>query len=461
MSLLKAFLRDRSGNAAMMFSLAVIGLVGLAGLAVEYSRGTSMQVRLSSAADAAALAGAKTNGTAAERQKAAKDMFEASVATVPGLANIGIVGQNVLENGVVIGFKVAVTGKMETTLGRIFGQNSIDIGAASKAVSGSNQNLEIAMALDTTGSMSGAKIDALKVAAKDLVSKLAAKAQTADQIKFAIVPFSKRVNVGLGNRNAPWIDVPADYSETKTVDVTTYPNATSTNCRMETFNDENDGVPYTYEAEVCDWDYGDPVVTTETQTETYTWEGCVGSRNYPLNTTDGSYTTKVPGLLDVSTCPNAILPLTSDKTAVDSAIDALSASGSTYIPTGLVWGWRVLSPGAPFGESAHGGSKPVQQVLILMTDGANTKSPTYPDHDGSDVALSNTLTAEICANIKASAAGIQVFTIAFEVTDPTIKSILQTCASTPASYYDASDATKLANAFNMIAEKLSALRLSQ
>lgn len=461
MGMLRDFIEDRRGNVAMMFSLAVVGLVGLTGLAVEYSRGSAMQVKMAAAADAAALAGAKAIGTPAERRNIAQNVFDAAMVSIPGMSNIVFSGNNVMDKGVVIGFKVAATGDMETTLGRIFGSGKIGISTNSQAVAGTNENLEIALALDTTGSMSGVKLDTLKTAATNLVNTLTAKATQPGQVKFAIVPFAQYVNVGLSNRNASWIDVPAEYTETKTVDVYTYPNMVKSNCRMETKTGHNDGVPYTYQAEVCDIDYGDPVITPTDYTYTYTWSGCVGSRNHPLNTQDGSYVTKVPGLLNVS-CGNELLPLTGDKNTVLSAINGLSASGNTYIPSGLVWGWRALSPGAPFAESASGAPNvKVQQVLILMTDGANTKSPTYPEHWGSDTVLANTLTGEICSNIKAAPNGIKVYTIAFEVTDTAIKSILQNCASSASNYYDASDAAKLVAAFENIATQLSALRLSK
>lgn len=45
-------------------------------------------------------------------------------------------------------------------------------------------------------------------------------------------------------------------AETKTVDVYTYPNRVDTNCRQETRTGSNDGVPYTYEATVCDTVWG-------------------------------------------------------------------------------------------------------------------------------------------------------------------------------------------------------------
>lgn len=57
------------------------------------------------------------------------------------------------------------------------------------------------MVLDNTGSMAGAKIAALKKAAKELVTNLSATVVSADQVKFSLVPFGRYVNIGLANHN--------------------------------------------------------------------------------------------------------------------------------------------------------------------------------------------------------------------------------------------------------------------
>ena len=51
------FHRNESGNVAMMFGLALIPLLGLAGVAIDYSNATRTQVDMQSALDGAALAG--------------------------------------------------------------------------------------------------------------------------------------------------------------------------------------------------------------------------------------------------------------------------------------------------------------------------------------------------------------------------------------------------------------------
>lgn len=169
---------------------------------------------------------------------------------------------------------------------------------------------------------------------------------------------------------------------------------------------------------------------------------------------------KIPGLMNIS-CTSTLLPLNSNVSVLHAAIDGMVASGYTYIPAGLMWGWRTLSPPAPFSKSIKGGPDPVKQVLVLMTDGANTKSPTYPEHNGTNTSEANDLTSTICKNMKKPSVDIEIYTIAFQVTDATIKNILQTCASKPNFYYNASDNTQLVAAFDDIARSLTTLRLEK
>ena len=57
-------------------------------------------------------------------------------------------------------------------------------------------NLEVSLMLDTTGSMSGQKIEDLKLAAKDLIDIAVWADQSQYTSKIALAPFSSRVNVG-------------------------------------------------------------------------------------------------------------------------------------------------------------------------------------------------------------------------------------------------------------------------
>lgn len=77
-----------------------------------------------------------------------------------------------------------------------------------------------------------------------------------------------------------------------------------------------------------------------------------------------------------------VVPMTYDRTSVEAGIDSMVANGPTLIAEGLAWGWRTISPGAPFTQVAGSGPIPSasiapygdprwQKVMILMTDGDN------------------------------------------------------------------------------------------
>ena len=76
-------------------------------------------------------------------------------------------------------------------------------------------------------------------------------------------------------------------------------------------------------------------------------------------------------------CGAAVQPLTNDKAAITSRINAMIADGNTVIPEGLAWGWRLISSGERFTEGAPYGQKDVIKVIILLTDGANDVGEAY------------------------------------------------------------------------------------
>jgi hypothetical protein len=94
-----------------------------------------------------------------------------------------------------------------------------------------------------------------------------------------------------------------------------------------------------------------------------------------------------------------------------------------------------------------------------MTDGDNTRAPDYPTHNSTSKVLANDLTRELCSNIKAEK--ITVYTVAFEVTDTTIKDILRDCATNPSLYFDAKNSKTLTAAFASIAASLRNISLSR
>lgn len=117
MSIAKNFLSDRRSNVVIMISLAVVGVIGLVGLAVDYNRATSVEARIASTADSAVLAGARHKGTEAERVAVANTVFQASLGKISGTSNFVFTPGDVSEGGKT----VAIKGSASVRLNSVFG----------------------------------------------------------------------------------------------------------------------------------------------------------------------------------------------------------------------------------------------------------------------------------------------------------------------------------------------------
>ncbi|MFN0218733.1 MAG: hypothetical protein ACKVP4_07980 [Hyphomicrobium sp.] len=451
---------DRGGVAAL-FGLSVVLLVGAAGLCIDGSRATSAKFALQQDVDATVL------HVAAERLRSGQNfdsqamsetylngLRRAKQATGPIKVSVNEVDETKIS--------ISAQTKVLTTAGKVLGFGPFAISATAEAEIG-QEPIEVVLALDNTTSMEGAKLAALKDAAKMLIDAAFRAPEAVNSVKMGIVPFAEYVNVGIDKRGSAWLDVEDDdvSGSQKYCTWDTSAVLVANSCTTFSSTYTLDGVTYPSSGEACQFT-GASGTTTCQSTISNVWRGCVGSRAYPLELSDSGYSQRIPGLMN-SWCPQPITPLQSDADALKAAIDSMSASGNTYIPTGLIWGWRVLSDIQPFDEAhAYGANvngKPVRKILVMMTDGENSNSPSYPWHGGSDVAEANTLTAESCAGIKA--AGIEIYTVAFDVTDDAIKGVLEACASSTSNYFDAMGTTQLSSAFEAIAKEFSPLHLTR
>ena len=460
-SRIRSFAGDERGGIAVIFSVTILMLMMVSGVAIDFTRAQNTKESLQQDLDSALLFA----GNERMQKGADYDIADGAQNYMDGLARQKLAYMKAtvaISQPTPTLIQATAQTKIRCTIMQIFGFSELDVVAGAEVALG-QQPVEVALVLDNTGSMAGAKMAALKDAAKSLVDIAYQAPEAASHVKIGIVPFSRYVNVGLSNRNQNWISVQPDGTTTGPQQCSMVSPVTGTsNCRDQTGSYYNDGVLTTYIYQTCDYTYGPPVQQCWTPTYTTTWYGCVGSRSYPLDTQDAAYANREQGISNVG-CPSEITPLTNDQSALKGQVDAMNAADETYIPTGLMWGWRVLSKEAPYDQgmdpSTMQDGQRVRKVIVLMTDGQNTLSPSYPAHNGNDATLANRLTAEVCQNIKA--AGIEIYTVAFNVTDNNIKSILQACATTPNKYFDATDAEKLKVSFNDIAKDFSPLRVTR
>ena len=136
------------------------------------------------------------------------------------------------------------------------------------------------------------------------------------------------------------------------------------------------------------------------------WNGCVNDRdqnNDVNNTPTGASAppTKFRAH-QASACPAAMMPLTTDWTALHTKVDAMTPTGNTNVTIGLAWAWQTLSPVEPFNAPAP--APDLDKVIILLTDGDNTQNRWTESSSSIDAR-----TEKACDNVKA--ANIRVYTV--------------------------------------------------
>jgi Flp pilus assembly protein TadG len=461
LKLFRRFVPETNGNVAVSFALAVVPMLLITGAAVDIVRSNNAQSALQAATDAAALTAGSLPKSSSS--KALEDSIMANLTAnriydaVDVITDVDI--DKVSNSGSV---RVTVTGKLKTSLMALGGIDTMDVIASAEVNRGAGR-VEVVLVLDTTLSMEGAKMDAMKIAARSLVDTIMGSGTSGDNAKMGIVPFGQYVNVGLGNRGASWLTVPEDHTEIQNQCTVYYPMSQIGACRTATQTWTQDGQSFSAEREVCDYNMPDGSKVCEWFTSTPIWNGCVGSRTYPLDTATSDPSVLYRGLQQTH-CGKPIQPLTTDKAAVLASINGLIADGDTYMPAGVLWGWNVVSSAAPFTEGAAEASFAAaggRKVIVLMSDGANNLFPNYPYHHGTagNSSVPDGLTTEVCENAKS--AGITIFTVLFDVSDPAVASLMRNCASEPSKAFLANDATALNSAFNEIGDMLTELRLTK
>jgi Flp pilus assembly protein TadG len=193
----------RKGNAAILFALALVPMVGATGAAVDYSMANSNKASMQKALDSTALALAKLMPlTQAQLDTQGWQVFQASL----GKISVALQPSDLVITTPGTGKLVLnVSGQYQPSISGVIGINSFPVGAHAEVTWGIKK-LEVALALDNTGSMeSNNKMVELKKAAKNLISILQKAAKNPGDVKVSIIPFHVQTKVGTANVNAAWL----------------------------------------------------------------------------------------------------------------------------------------------------------------------------------------------------------------------------------------------------------------
>ena len=204
---LRGFLRDRRGNVAMMFGIALVPLAVAAGIGLDFARAMMVRSSMNEALDAAGLAIASSTGLdRTKAQELAQKYFDANYkGTGKPVVTISSDGYN--KDGSVT---LNVSGSVPTTLMRLANYQELPVKSSATVVWGQTK-LWVSLVLDNSGSMAngdkdGSKMDALKNAAVQLLGILKKAASKDGDVQVSVVPFTQAVNVGTGNASAAWLD---------------------------------------------------------------------------------------------------------------------------------------------------------------------------------------------------------------------------------------------------------------
>ncbi|WP_265517104.1 vWA domain-containing protein [Nitratireductor luteus] len=183
-----AFGRDRAGNFGMLAALLSLPLLGAVGLAIDYSTMSRTRVQLQQAVDAAVLAVAQRGAdiSKSEARRIAENYMSGNLAGI--YRNLDVSRE---------GTRVTLKAETDASLafGGLFGLTNQPINAIASADI-AYSTYEVALVLDTTGSMRGGKLQSMKDAVIGLVDDLSGQVSDPERLKFALVPFSSFVNVG-------------------------------------------------------------------------------------------------------------------------------------------------------------------------------------------------------------------------------------------------------------------------
>jgi Flp pilus assembly protein TadG len=534
---LTAFGRGRDASVHTIFALAAVPMLFMIGSAVDYGRAAATYTKLQQGADGAVLAVAKLaqEGVSnADIKTRAQAFLSATMSSVDATISSG---PTISADKSQVCIEAVAT--VNTAIMRIAGVSTMPLRVTTCAAM-ADQTFEVALVLDTTGSMGSSaggvsKIQSLRSAATGFVDYMYTSTAMKTRTKISIVPFSDAVAVDPATyRTVSWLDQGGvspehwrSWLKNRNIAVSQAPSSRW-------------GVYSWLKASRSAWD----------------WAGCMESRAYPYNTQDAPPTISTPATLFVpalapdendatasywgyvnpyknsyiddnagsctasssetstkqwrackyrnpsiestssSRGPNAIcstkpLMRLSDQSAqLKTLVSSLNADGFTNIHEGLAWGWRSISPKAPFADGRAYNTPNNNKIIVLMTDGTNTWSDNDDTINGSEYsaygyyenansrlppthqnvntnakarAAMDQLTRETCANVRD--AGVKIYTIGFSVrTDPIDSQglqLLRDCAGSAERSFVATDGNELVRIFQEIAVGIGQLRLSK
>lgn len=511
-TLIRKLSHNQSGAVALMFGLLMLPVLGMVGMAIDGVRAMELQRLLKQSLDAAALAGGRNfndpNRDAIIRSYFASNWVSSQTFGSPtptiAISADGLTGR----------LRVSGNAVLTSLLLGTIGFDTITVGSASE-VERTDQVLEVALALDNTGSMrcpadsalgcpdsytGYTRMEAVQDAATLLLDTIYGSKTTDTKLFVSLIPFVQAVNVGQGNIG--WMDSAAIASVPWGAGP--YPSSEGwRGCVQEDITHVTvEDPPTTYKFQPY---YAKPT------TVNINWAPVMGKSGFMQAPPYIAGFSPVFGSGRNSGCGLPAIGLTNDRTTVQASINNMNPSiynfnkipaiteansygyPGTQINVGLSWAWRSVSPewrglwdGVAVSRPANYGASGNTKAIVLLTDGENEFYPGFAtgmglvDFNGSTYSLPSlgisstsfstayaqgraaldAKVTETCRNIRAKGVAIYIVAYALPPGASATRTMIRDCVGDDSRYFDTANATELNTAFRTIGQDLLTLRLT-
>lgn len=362
---LRRLVHDEEG-ALLIFSLQIfIVMLVTTGIAIDFVRQEERRSLIQNTLDRAALAAASLSQDL-DPKSVVKDYLSKA-----GLDYLKV--NPIVEEGKFQEWRrvtITANDRMPTIFGPLLGVDELSA-AGNSAAEESIGNVEISLVLDISGSMNttvwtgssySTQIEMLRTAAKSFVGQMFDTVQPPSappgRLSISVVPYNQQVT--LGSQLGSVFKLSTDHTQNTCADLTILPSTSIAISPSTTLQRTMYGDSFDYQ----------------------------GNGYYPETTTN------------IENCPNdsfaSVLAFSNNETTLKNKINALTAGGDTAIDMGARWGMALLDPaarpavssmiaknwvssdlsGRPFdyNDGTKNISDTAMKVLVLMTDGENTRS---------------------------------------------------------------------------------------
>jgi Flp pilus assembly protein TadG len=428
---------DSGGNIAIIFALSIIPILSIVGVAIDTQMTMTQKNKIQSMIDNAVIYGARSMQAGKSRADVTKDVNQYVAALLKQQKG------DVSCTGVALEY---VDGKQDinatimcsqpTTLSNLFGQTKMDFRVRSGSTYGIGK-LEVSFVFDVSGSMGNSgKMASLKIAARDAVDTLMpadSNLANPDDVRIAMVTYDTQVNAGAYFKAVTNLNPKRNFSYT-------YCTKTNKNGSCAKTNTVTTNMTST-----CVHERGGSPAFTDADPGPGAW---LQADDPTYNTSSGKWSTNCNDI--------GPQPLTHSRSALYDYINNLDDYGTTAGHTGVAWGWYLIAPN--WSSVWPAASKPLAydepdaaKAMIMMTDGEFNE--VYLSSQGNSFQQAQ----KMCDAAKA--AGVVIYTVAFQAPKQG-RDILSYCASSSDFAFTPDNGQELQDAYKMIAQSISDLRIT-